>query len=78
MRTPAWLRECNLTDADLARLERGDTPSHCQKYNPLNEKVKRVIGAGIAQLARDTLRASLALIVVIEVLRFIDMRVMRL
>ena len=78
MRTPTWLRDCGVSDDRLASLERGDAPSHCQKYNPLNEKVKRVIGAGIAQLARDTLRASLALIVVIEVLRFIDMRVMRL
>ena len=41
MRAPSWLRECGVSDSDLARIERGEMQSHGQKYHALNEKLKR-------------------------------------
>ena len=40
MRAPSWLRECGVSDSDLARIERGEIQSG-QKYHALNEKLKR-------------------------------------
>ena len=77
MRTPAWLRECGVSDSDLARIERGEMQSG-QKYHVLNEKLKRAIAAGVKQLMKDVLRAAIVLLITIQLLSAIDKRVMRL
>ena len=44
----------------------------------INEKLKKAIIAGAKQLVKDIARGSLVLLVAIQVIGFIDKRVMRL
>ena len=68
MRAPSWLRECGVSDSDLARIERGEMQSHGQKYHALNEKLKRAIAAGAKQLIKDVFRAAIVLLLTIQLL----------